>query len=154
MEQPVLAEVSKLTFGIYLVHIFIMRYLLWKWDIILGIYPYWFQIVTFIIFTFAAPLIISYLISLFPFAKYLISYQRGWRRWMFFYLHTLHTLQCNTFKYNYLFSVGSYNRCKQTNRIWLISRKYQNGGLCVRMMLARWRIRVWGIWPIKACLLR
>ena len=34
-----------------------------------------------------------------------------------FYLHTLHTLQYNTFKYSCLFSVGSYNECKQTDRI-------------------------------------
>lgn len=77
MERPVLSEVSKLTFGIYLVHIFIMRYLLWKWDYILGIHAYWVQTVTIIIFTFVGSLIISYLISLFPFAKYLIGYQRG-----------------------------------------------------------------------------
>ena len=77
MERPVLSEVSKLTFGIYLVHIFIMRYFLWKWDFILGIHPYWVQTVTIIIFTFVGSLIITYLISLFPFAKYLIGYQRG-----------------------------------------------------------------------------
>ena len=77
MGQPVLSEVSKLTFGIYLVHIFIMRYLLWKWDFILGIHTYWVQTVTIIIFTFVGSLIITYLISLFPFAKYLIGYQRG-----------------------------------------------------------------------------
>lgn len=77
MERSVLSEVSKLTFGIYLVHIFIMRYLLWKWDFILGIHTYWVQTVTIIIFTFVGSLIITYLISLFPFAKYLIGYQRG-----------------------------------------------------------------------------
>lgn len=77
VERPVLSEVSKLTFGIYLVHIFIMRYLLWKWDFILGIHTYWVQTVTIIIFTFVGSLIITYLISLFPFAKYLIGYQRG-----------------------------------------------------------------------------
>lgn len=73
--HPFLAEMSKLTFGIYLIHIFIMRYLLWKWDFILGIQPYWLQTVTIIILTFGGSLVVTYLISLFPFAKYLTGYQ-------------------------------------------------------------------------------
>lgn len=77
VKQTVLAEVSKLTFGIYLVHIFIMRYVLWKWDIVLGIQPYWLQTVFIIVLTFAGALVITYLISMLPFAKYLIGYQHG-----------------------------------------------------------------------------
>ena len=75
-ECPVLAEVSKLTFEIYLVHIFIMRYLLWKWDFILGIHPYWFQTVVIIILTFMSSLAVSYLISLLPFSRYFIGYEK------------------------------------------------------------------------------
>lgn len=71
-----LAIVSQLTFGVYLVHIFIMRYLLWKWDIVLAVHPYWLQTSAIILLTFAGSLIVSYLISLLPFARYLIGYQR------------------------------------------------------------------------------
>jgi surface polysaccharide O-acyltransferase-like enzyme len=73
----ILAEVSKLTFGIYLVHIFIMRYLLWKWDFILGIHPYWFQTTVIIILTFIGSFAVSYAISLLPFSKYLIGYDKN-----------------------------------------------------------------------------
>ena len=75
-ECPVLAEVSKLTFGIYLVHIFIMRYLLWKWDFILGIHPYWFQTTVIIVQTFIGSLAVSYLISLLPFSRYIIGHEK------------------------------------------------------------------------------
>lgn len=75
--KTVFATISQLTFGIYLVHIFIMRYLLWKWDFILGIQPYWLQTVTIFILTFGGSLVASYLITLLPFAKYLIGYQRN-----------------------------------------------------------------------------
>lgn len=75
-ECPVLSEVSKLTFGIYLIHIFIMRYLLWKWNFILGIHPYWFQTAVIIILTFMGSLAVSYLISLLPFSRYIIGYEK------------------------------------------------------------------------------
>ena len=78
-ESPVIAEISKLTFGIYLVHIFIMRYLLWKWDFILGIHPYWFQTTVIIILTFTGSLAVSYAISLLPFSKYLIGYDKNYK---------------------------------------------------------------------------
>lgn len=76
-ECQVLAQVSKLTFGIYLIHIFIMRYLLWKWDFILGIHPYWFQTAVIIILTFMGSLAVSYLISLLPFSRYIIGHEKN-----------------------------------------------------------------------------
>lgn len=75
-ESPVIAEISKLTFGIYLIHIFIMRYLLWKWDFILDIHPYWFQTTVIIILTFIGSLAVSYLISLLPFSRHFIGYEK------------------------------------------------------------------------------
>lgn len=75
-ECQVLTELSKLTFGIYLIHIFIMRYLLWKWNFILGIHPYWFQTTVIIILTFIGSLAVSYLISLLPFSRYMIGHEK------------------------------------------------------------------------------
>lgn len=67
---------SQLTFGIYLIHIFIMRYLLWKWDFLLCITPHWVQTLVTFMLTFTCSLLISYLISLLPFAKHIIGYRR------------------------------------------------------------------------------
>jgi surface polysaccharide O-acyltransferase-like enzyme len=73
---PVLSKVARLTFGVYLIHIFIMRYVLWHCDYILGIQSYILQTIVIIILTLAGSFILSWLISLLPFSNYIIGYQK------------------------------------------------------------------------------
>lgn len=64
--------VSKLSFGIYFVHIFIMRNIIWNLDVInqmLGLV----QIPVIAIATFLLSLLLSWLISKLPFSKYIIG---------------------------------------------------------------------------------
>ncbi len=70
-----ITQISNLSFGIYLIHIFIMRYLLWEWSFIQSIDSYVLQTVVIGVLTFVLSTISCYLISLSPFAKYLIGYQ-------------------------------------------------------------------------------
>lgn len=70
------ATVSQFTFGVYLVHIFVMRYVLWRCDFILTIQPYWLQTVTTVVLTAVGSLAVCWLISLLPSSKYVISYDR------------------------------------------------------------------------------
>lgn len=69
-------ELSSLSFGIYLVHIFVMRYLLWKWDFILGISNYYLQTIMVIVLTFAGSVFISIIISYIPGSQYMIGYKK------------------------------------------------------------------------------
>lgn len=69
-------QLSSLSFGIYLVHIFVMRYLLWKWDFILNIPSYYLQTIAVIVLTFAGSALISFLISLLPGAQYVLGYRK------------------------------------------------------------------------------
>lgn len=69
-------ELSSLSFGIYLVHIFVMRYLLWKWDFILGIPNYYLQTLMVIVLTFAGSALICILISYLPGSQYVIGYKK------------------------------------------------------------------------------
>ena len=64
---------SNLTFGIFLIHIFIMRYILWHCDFILHINNYYIQTAVIIILTFILSAICSYIISLLPKAQYFIG---------------------------------------------------------------------------------
>lgn len=73
--ETMLTRISNLSFGIYLIHIFIMRYVLWEWDFIQNIDFYILQTITIAVLTFALSTASCYLISLLPFAKYLIGYQ-------------------------------------------------------------------------------
>lgn len=52
------------TFGIYMVHIFIMRYLLWNWDFILGIRSYVLQTLVIFVLTFVGSWLVSVLLHL------------------------------------------------------------------------------------------
>ena len=70
-----ITQISNLSFGIYLIHIFIMRYLLWEWSFIQSIDSYVLQTVVIGVLTFVISTISCYFISLLPFAKYLIGYQ-------------------------------------------------------------------------------
>ena len=67
--------VSNLSFGIYLTHIFVMRYILWKLDIIQNINSYIIQTIIVIIATFIGSLILCYEIARLPFAQYIIGYK-------------------------------------------------------------------------------
>lgn len=71
----IITKLSNLTFGIYLVHIFVMRYLIWKWDFIMNIQSYYIQTLAIILLTFLGSSVLCYLISLLPGAKYIIGYQ-------------------------------------------------------------------------------
>lgn len=71
-----LSKLAQLTFGIYLIHIFVMRYVLWHCDYILGIHSYILQTIVIIILTLAGSFILSWLISLLPFSNYIIGYQK------------------------------------------------------------------------------
>lgn len=75
-EFSVLAEVSKLTFGIYLVHIFFMRYVLWHCDFILNIQPYILQTFVIIALTFVCSFLFCWFISILPFSTYLIGFTK------------------------------------------------------------------------------
>lgn len=71
----IITKLSNLTFGIYLVHIFVMRYLIWKWDFIMNIQSYYTQTLVIILLTCLGSSVLCYLISLLPGAKYIIGYQ-------------------------------------------------------------------------------
>lgn len=70
-----IALVSNLSFGIYLTHIFVMRYVLWELDIIQNINSYIVQTIIVIIATFISSLILCYVIARLPFAQYIIGYK-------------------------------------------------------------------------------
>ena len=63
-----------MTFGVYLVHIFIMRYVLWKCDIILSIENYYLQTATIVMLTFLLSALFTYLIGLIPQSQYIVGY--------------------------------------------------------------------------------
>lgn len=69
-----LTVISNLAFGIYLVHIFVMRTLLWNWSLIQSIKKYYLQTFVVIVFTFIVSFVIVYLISKLPLAQYIIGY--------------------------------------------------------------------------------
>ena len=73
-ERESLTVVSSLSFGIYLSHILIMRNLLWKLCIILGV-GWFLQIVFTVLFTFVLSILLSYLLSMFPMGKYIVGYR-------------------------------------------------------------------------------
>ena len=68
--------ISNCCFGIYLVHIFVMRSLLWRWAIIQelnGIV----QIGTVTVLSFVGSLLITWLISYIPMAEYIIGFKQN-----------------------------------------------------------------------------
>ena len=69
-----LTVVSNLSFGIYLVHIFVMRTLLWNWAFIQSIKNYYLQTSIVIVLTFMGSLVIVYLLSQLPLSQYVIGY--------------------------------------------------------------------------------
>lgn len=73
--ETMLTRISNLSFGIYLIHIFIMRYVLWECDFIQNMNSSILQTVTIAVLTFALSTITCYLISWLPFSCYLIGYK-------------------------------------------------------------------------------
>lgn len=73
--ETMLTRISNLSFGIYLIHIFIMRYILWECDFIQNMNSSILQTVTIAVLTFVLSTIACYLISWLPFSTYLIGYK-------------------------------------------------------------------------------
>ena len=73
--ETMLTRTSNLSFGIYLIHIFIMRYILWECDFIQNMDSSILQTVIIAVLTFVLSTIACYLISLLPFSAYLIGYK-------------------------------------------------------------------------------
>ena len=73
--QPFVAKLSNLCFGVYLVHIFFIRYLLNNF--MAGSAK---QILITVLITTLCSFVVSYLISLLPFAKYIIGYRSTKRK--------------------------------------------------------------------------
>jgi surface polysaccharide O-acyltransferase-like enzyme len=70
----ILVRVSNSCFGIYLIHIFVMRSLLWRWSLLQetnGIV----QILLTTVLTFMVSLFVTWIISYMPFAQYIIGYK-------------------------------------------------------------------------------
>lgn len=70
----VLCLISNLSFGIYLVHILVMRYWLWHLEWILGIPNYIIQTIVITVITFIISTAICFILAKLPVGKYLIGY--------------------------------------------------------------------------------
>lgn len=68
--------ISNLSFGIYLMHIFVMRYIIWKWDWVQNIDNYMGQTFIIVILTFSLSVLCCYLLSWIPGAIYVIGYKQ------------------------------------------------------------------------------
>lgn len=66
---------SNLTFGIYMIHILIMRYWLWHQEWILGITNYILQTIVVTVLTFTVSIALCYIIAKSPAGEYLIGYR-------------------------------------------------------------------------------
>lgn len=75
--NPIISRISSLSFGVYLFHFFIIRYLLWNWKPISAINSYLLQTTIIIIATVLVSFSISLVISYLPFSKYLIGCSRN-----------------------------------------------------------------------------
>ena len=73
--ERMVTKLANLSFGIYLIHIFIMRYVLWECSLIQSINSYIVQAFVTSITTFILSIVCTYLISLFPISQYIIGYQ-------------------------------------------------------------------------------
>lgn len=77
MGGGVLTELSNCSFGIYLVHIFIMRYGLWNIDFIVHGLGWLWQIVVTWVLTLVISFLLTKAMSYFPFSEYIIGYHSG-----------------------------------------------------------------------------
>ncbi|WP_195630397.1 acyltransferase [Bacteroides finegoldii] len=69
-----LTQISNLSFGIYLLHIFVMRQLLWNWWIIQEVDNYYLQTLIIVLLVFMISFIVCLLISKLPLSQYIIGY--------------------------------------------------------------------------------
>ena len=67
-------KISNLSFGIYLIHILIMRHWLWRQDWIINITSYPLQSIVIAVLTFALSVFSCRLLSLLPYSKWIIGY--------------------------------------------------------------------------------
>lgn len=67
---------SNLSFGIYLIHIAVMRSFLWKLDCIINIENYILQWAVIVVLTFALSWVATYMITLLPFGNYIIGFKQ------------------------------------------------------------------------------
>lgn len=74
--ERIITTTSGLSFGIYLVHIAIMRNWLWKQEWIMNIPNYYMQYIAIVVLTFTISFIVTYLISLLPFGDYIIGFKQ------------------------------------------------------------------------------
>lgn len=72
-ESALAAQLSKCTFGIYLCHIFVMRYVLWKLPFIAGMESYVLQTVTVFALTFTLSWVLTWAMSWLPFSSWIIG---------------------------------------------------------------------------------
>ena len=72
----IISKISVSSFGIYLVHYFIIRVLLWNWPPILAIRPYVLQVFVIAVTAFILSLGVTFLIGKLPGAKYLIGHRQ------------------------------------------------------------------------------
>ena len=75
-QAKLLTELSNACFGIYLMHIFIMRKILWHSDFIVHSFGGVGQIVITWMLTFAISFALTYLISYLPYAEYIVGYKQ------------------------------------------------------------------------------
>lgn len=73
---PMIATISNLCFGIYLVHIFVMRNILWNLDIIKEISNYYLQTGVVVVGTIVISILLCWGISLLPGGQYIIGYRK------------------------------------------------------------------------------
>jgi surface polysaccharide O-acyltransferase-like enzyme len=64
---------SRNTFGVYLIHFFVIRYALWNIPLINSIHPYCLQTIVIAILAFLISVVVTYLISLLPCGRYMVG---------------------------------------------------------------------------------
>lgn len=79
-EGGIVELISNLSFGIYLIHIAVMRFFIWELDFIININNYILQWITVVGLTFIISCSIAYVISLLPFGDYIIGYKKQNRK--------------------------------------------------------------------------
>lgn len=72
--------ISNLSFGIYLIHIAVMRFFIWELDFIININNYILQWIMVVGLTFIISCSTAYVISLLPFGDYIIGYKKQNRK--------------------------------------------------------------------------
>lgn len=74
-EKKIIKKISDSTFGIYLVHIFIMRSIIWKVDFIVYSLGWYGQILLTWSLTFLLSYAVTYIISMIPYSEYIVGFR-------------------------------------------------------------------------------